>query len=402
VLGPDANVDAPLNNTTPISLFADGDNVQLLLYRDGAGPWQAPTPGSEPGMYTINVTTDYQVVLVCATGTSAGSDFDAEELNATLGENSMPFMFCGTGSTSTAGTVKVSGTMTQPGSVWMYGNASSKTGPWSYSLDVPPRTHDLFAIGDGRIQIQRGLSITAATTEPNLDVDANGTALTQVLLTISGLAGDDAVSTETSLFTANDFALLDATGTTAETVPSGLLQQNDFQLLDVSAVGPTTSRRASTPFSGTETSFSLLPRLTGITISSGSASWSSLPDPSYTSIDLFLNGTGTSITEQHVSASAGWLASKSASSVSFDTSAPGYAASWKVDLSTAYVADFGLTDESGAIFYGTDVFETVPGGTIAPRTHGQSVARPWGPAVSSSLWERAQRLRRLRAITAHQ
>src|SRR5579862_9396628 len=105
VLGPDANVDAPLNNTTPISLFADGDNVQLLLYRDGAGPWQAPTPGSDPGMYTINVSNDYQVVLVCATG----SDFDAEELNATLGENSMPFVFCGTGATSTAGTVKVSG-----------------------------------------------------------------------------------------------------------------------------------------------------------------------------------------------------------------------------------------------------------------------------------------------------
>ena len=326
---------------------------------DGTGPWQVPQETS-PGQYALHVTNDYEWVLVCTSGAS----FDAELQGATFADGASQFGFCFADGGGSPSTVPVTGQMAQAGTIWMYDLATSSTPSWNFTLNVPPGTHDLVAIGvDSRMLIRRNLQITGALTESAIDVDANGTAMTSVPLTINGL-GTDTLSTELGLFLSNDLTLIDGTSTMLEAPPASLLLPNDSEFLSLDANTSSTSRTAFTSFTGAETTFTLMPTLAGVTFDASSgtvnASWGALP--SYTKLDLYLDAsTASAFSTQHVSVTKSWLMATGASSIAFDQMPPGYDAAWKIDLSGPYLRELEANDDSGSILYGTSYVEDVNG-----------------------------------------
>ena len=354
----DASPDVVPQGPNLVTLDA-GDGLSLIVYRDGTGPWQVPQETS-PGQYALHVTNDYEWLLVCTSGAS----FDAELQAATYADGASQFGFCFADGGAAPSTVPVTGQMAQAGIISMYDRATSSTPSWSFTLNVPPGTHDLVAVGvDNRMLIRRNLQITAATTESLIDVDANGTAMTSVPLTVNGL-GSDTLSTELDLLLSNDLTLIDGTSTMLEAPPASLLLPTDSEFLSLAASTSSTTRTAFTSFTGAETTFTLMPALSGVTFDASSgalkASWATLP--SYTNLDMYLAASAAgAFSTERVSVSKSWLMATGATSIAFDQMPPGYDASWKIDLSGPYVRGFEARDESGSILYGTSYLEAVNG-----------------------------------------
>jgi hypothetical protein len=356
----DARPDAPSNLTT---LTIDTLSAPIFAaYRDGTGPWQTPV-AIGPAQYTFGATNDYTFVAVCG---SAQAGYDTEVFAATVADGTSPLMFC-FDQTSPSATVDVTGTMDQAGTVDMSDEASSTTAPWTFDLKVAPGTHDLTAIGaTGRMLMRRNESIGASTTEPTIDVVADGTAMTTVGLTLSNAMSDEAISHEVDLSTENDYAVLEQVdGTTARFAPAALLEPTDDQTVRVRADSGSSVRSISASYSaGDATAFTLLPRLSGIsfTRSAGgavTASWSAtLPD--YADVDLYVDGGATVFDNAHVRATASWALTTSAKGVSFDSSAiPGYDASWAPSLAGGYFQQFGISQDAAAGSAWSSVFENV-------------------------------------------
>ncbi len=355
---PDASPDAPPKNAVTLETFG---TISFIAYRDGAGPWQTPTAGAM-GTYTLNVTNDYQWVIVCA----SGGGFDAELQGATYKDGTRQFGFCFVSGPSTGSTVAVTGQMVQAGTVDMYDTATSTTGNWSFSLNVPPGTHDLVAFDATDIYAHRAQAISAATSLGTLDLSTSGTAMTAVPLTINNL-GSDTLGTELDWFLGNDAAFLTGTSTTIETPPASLVMQNDFEFLDVIASSATTQRTGSTSFTGSETSFTLMPPVTGITYApSGTtvaATWGTLPTHTALELNLF-GGTPSAPKNQHVTVTTSWLTATGATSLAFDAMPPGYDAAWTIDVSGPYTRIFSVDDGSGSISYTSEIVEGVNGAAL--------------------------------------
>jgi hypothetical protein len=328
----------------------------FIAYRDGKGPWQTPVKDSR-GNYTLNVTHDYQWVIVC----TSGADFDAELQGATFSDGASQFAFCF--AYTPPATVSVTGQMVQAGSVMMTDTATSTTPAWAFNLNVPTGPHELVAIGGNRMVIRRGEMITAATALPPIDVATQGTAMTPLSLTVNNL-GSDTLGVELDLFTGNDIALMNSATTMLQAPPASLLLASDSQDLFVSASGAGSQRDAFATFTGTETSFALPPVLTGVTyaVSGGdvSATWGALP--SYTDLKLMTSGSSTTAaTSQTVTASKSWIAETGATQLVFDAAPPGYDPAWKINTAGPYIRELFADDNSGSILYSSAVVERVNG-----------------------------------------
>lgn len=376
--GSSASPDAISHDASPDAVIPGPNLVTVetnqaptfIAYRDGKGPWLTPAATSDTE-YELHVTNDYQWLIVCTNG----STFDAELHNATFADGSSVFGFCGAGAPP-ATTVQMTGEMVQAGNVWMNDTAMSTTANWDFALAVPPGTHDFVAVGGNQMLIRRDQVITVAGAVASVDVVANGTAMTAVPLTINNLNGDgDTLYTSFDLDLANDGATISGSSPTLETPPTSLLLPTDYQYLDIDAVSQTGDRSAFTQFTGTETTFTLMAPLTGVTFAQTTgvevATWGTLP--SYTNVNLFVYSySGESISEQNVVASKSWLDLKAATTLGFDSSAPGYNPAWNIDLTGIYYGAFQASDESGAIMYSTGVADTSSTSVRKlPHTRGQ-------------------------------
>jgi hypothetical protein len=368
-----AMIDSPTGGTNEVEVQVFGQQTpDLLVYRDGSGSWLAPESLGN-GRYALHVTKAYEVVAVCAiTGVAAG--YDAEELAATI-DDARPYLFCGGGGSSPP-RVAVNGTMAQAGTVLMSDTATSATGPWSFGLQVPTGTHDLVALAGQRILLQRGISITGPTTLPAVDVAAGGMTMTSVPLTITGTT--DPVETTLELVTAHDDAAVsDTTNNTVALPPASLLQSTDFTYLTIDAPDQahSTDRGISVfGFDGGTTAYALPDTLSGIAYATSNggldATWG--PLPTYTALDVMVFAGSAASAQQHVMATANWVQATGATSLAFDTSAPGYIAGWKPDLTGPYMRLFSVSDDEDAAYYYSEAYENV-GGAIArralPRPH---------------------------------
>ncbi len=107
----------------------------------------------------------------------------------------------------------------------------------------------------------------------------------QLALTLSGTVAGETFSTMVELFTSTSWAVLtQANGTMANVAPASLLEASDQQQLSVSGL----QHGVTVMYTGSETSFSLLPPLTGVTLMTAplEAIWTSIPITDYTSAGL--------------------------------------------------------------------------------------------------------------------
>jgi hypothetical protein len=357
---PDAQKpDAPSVGANPILIEVPDAAVALIAYRDGNGPWM--TPATSASGYTLHVTDAYEVVVVCHDSTG----FDAEMLAATADDGDRQLIGC-IKNIATPASVHVTGHMVQAGAVFLYDSATSTTSQWNYDIEVPTGTQDLIAIGtNNRMLIRRNLSITAATMEPPIDVVADGTAMTPVALTISGL-GSDALTTLFELTTPNGGAFFYGTSTTVQTPSASLIQGGDAQYIQVSAANGTGRRRVFAPFTGL-TTFTLPPPLTGVTFSTSggvlTGAWTSLPSHRYVRLDID-QVTMSQDSAQHVKLTKRWIAATSATSIAFDPLPPGYDPAWRVDLSVPYTRTLTVNDSSPPGTVGVSIVESVNGALL--------------------------------------
>ncbi|HTR55872.1 MAG TPA: hypothetical protein VMJ10_34585 [Kofleriaceae bacterium] len=319
--------------------------------QDGDGPWQTPKTDST-GMTDVCVTDDYELVSVYENT----QGFYARE-EASTWDEAISDTRCTLPSNTT---VTLSGQMAQHGSACAGGvcvGMFAAALPWTFTLTMEPGVHDFVATtdipmgaGGGNVLIRRGQSITSDKQEALVDTDADGTHFDSVTLQVQGaIAGETLTSTVDLITTSGDIAIVSILqNETADLVPGTLLKKGEQQWLELDGA----AHGAGTTFTGSESSFTLLPPLTGVTLAPSPAptvSWTTIPVEGYTDVLLDVtSGSKTCIgcTNEVVDATKGWLDARGLLTLSFDTSAPGFLSRWIIDSSTPFEAGASVAIQS--------------------------------------------------------
>jgi hypothetical protein len=330
-------------------------DATFAAYRDGSGPWQSLTANAQ-GAYILRVSDDYEYVIVREQ--TSGYVFSYAS-RSTRSETLAQLAGRQTSCTPPGGQMfTVSGELAQAGDVAMDSRSAGVAAPGPFTLDVRPGTHDLWATTGnvlatgGKVLLRKDQSITANTTLPPIDIDTEGSDLVTVPLTVSGFTSTESPTTFVYLLDKRDYDFVfasDRTGVSAAVVPATLVGTNYEQWISVSSA----SRGVDFLYSGGTPSAELLPALTGVTFARGdgiSATWSALPVSSYSSAQLSVSGeTPTKQLYQFIYATSGWLEKHGATSVSFDSTAPGFNPAWKLDTTKQFDATFTVWVDDGDV-----------------------------------------------------
>ncbi|MGE5185836.1 MAG: hypothetical protein ACM31C_27455 [Acidobacteriota bacterium] len=363
----DAEVDAlppPGPNAVMLSV-ATSAPPDLIMYRDGTGPWLVPELGSSS--YVLHVTNDYEWLVVCA----GPSGFDAEIEGKTFADGAHQVADCYRSPVG-PNTVDITGQMVQSGTVWMQNRAQSSTADWNFTLPVNPGTHNLVAYDSDHMLIMRSINVTGPMALPTVDVVLNGTAMTPVTLTLNNI-GSDVVTSELSLiFAGEDAAEFSGTSTTLMTPPQSLLANGETEFLMLTATGATSQLQAANFFDGTQTTFSMMAPLTNVDYSETNgtiaATWANLP--TFESLRLRVSAGSAGTLYQAISVTKSWVAATGATSLSFGPLPSSYNPAWTIDPAGPYVRDLqAITFDatSGTVYY-SGVPQGVNGAT--PRLAG--------------------------------
>jgi hypothetical protein len=174
--------------------------ISSVVYRSNASEaWQAvPLGGPAPTSvrYALDVDAQYEVVALGTQppsyGTAASTPVVAELL-ATADEDASPVLALGTGvlpepTAPSLPTYAVAVAMQQPGTVYAGSvAASSGTGPWTGTLQLPAGDWDIVALGSAAAAIRHRVRVAGAATLPAFDLDTQGAALVPVTATVDGL-----------------------------------------------------------------------------------------------------------------------------------------------------------------------------------------------------------------------
>jgi hypothetical protein len=355
---------AACSGSTPVKLEFDvtGPPPTLFTYRDGNGAWLTEPPDAN-GHYTLTVTDDYQVVIACVEQSYIASSL----VSATVEDGPQQTPTCIEPSYMTPTTYPVTGTMKQPGTVFLYDSASSQTPNWAVDLDAPAGTHDLLAIDNQqRMMIRRGLAIAGATTLDPIDLTGAPT-MAPITLQIAN-AGSDSVEALSNLRTATGIYFLSSTGSTQVpprvwTAPASLLESSDTQEIAVDAsTNQGQERLVMSPFTGSETSFTLPDEITGVTFGTASVGWTAMP-VAYDNAGLALDQDRYPCTPtcepihvtQLIRATTRWLATAHATKLTFDAQPPGFQTAWTVDPTASYDQELTAYYVAGNVEYDTFV-----------------------------------------------
>ena len=330
-------IDAP---TVNVELQVTG-SPQLIEYRNGSGAWQVPVGSGSS--YTLEVTNDYEYIVVC----TSGGAFDSEEYGATVADGSPQQAACfprGPGPTLET----VTGTVAQAGSVEMYGEGSSTTPNWTFSFMAPMGLNDLVVWDTTSMLIHRNVPVTGSVSVGHYDLSTSGTPLQTATLTIENLGSDGAPSVGIAWNTANDQAFFPGSGAGSAQVivpPAALVEATDLEQVSIATFGafpgPSTSRSLNVDFSGTlsTTDYTLPAMLTGVSFDTStpltSVTWGQLPAGA-TQLTFELAALTGVISDQRLSVTPAWVAATASTSLSLDMPSDGYV----IDTTQAYGAFF--------------------------------------------------------------
>lgn len=378
VVIPDASVDAPPDAAPTTVEIRTFDTPLFIRYRDGAGAWKVPTE-IEAGLYEIGVTGRYEVVSVCG---SEAAGFETQVVRATPSDGTQQFAFCFyPDGGPPPPQYQVTGQMVQAGTVALGDGDTSETGPWTFDVMAPMGTNDLIAYDATRVMLRRDLDITANTTAMPIDLTTQGVPFRSVEHTLNGVETDEIVTADVYFSTFFGGATFSRTGTTATLMPQTLVTQNDFQYVAVGA-GTAGTYRYINYFDTVPatTTFTLLPRLSNVTFTAESATWTTLPEG-----DASLYVSDNSGNVLRVDATQAWLGT--ATSLAADLALDGYDAAWKLDAADQY-RGLSVTQYIAGVGHTTSIAEVT--GTMTRATRPRSVR------VSSEAARQRNRVRSAR------
>ena len=406
--------DASTGTCTPIRFVPQGTPT-FVAARDpgvGSGPgsaWQIPDLSAD-GTYHVCMADQVEIVEVCQ---HPDGSFTADEFLALADEvTDVAATSCNLTAGSGSGTVvTVSGSVSEPGIVGIgLSDELGTTSPWDYALEVDAGTYDVIAStaiqsgsavngsGGGLLAISRAVAVGSDTT---LDVDvATGVALAPLAIQLDN-AGSDALAIDTlteyaTTSTATPIALTsDGIGLIA---PQTAVAPNEGQAITISAVDASGRQQTLvTDFGGTggSATFVMLGPLDDVTFGSDTpeaVTWKVLPGYSTLVYELASGGgigdgsgagsATTGVSLQRVIASASWQAAGMVSTVAFDTSAPGYQATWTIDTTGTtggYARELQVELDSVAETLTTAVIQTIAtSGAVVPTVRGRPRAAGYG------------------------
>lgn len=342
---PDTPVeDPPVEQIVFVELF--GSSPVFVRYRTGGGEWREPVDTGDG--YEMTVVDDYELVAACATDVAADVGFIA----GTVDEGLSTYIPCYPPFSDAATTAAVTGTMKQPGRVFLNREASGETPNWTFDLELSIGTKDLIALDDTRVAVRRDLEVLGPTTIAQVDLATEGVDLIDTAFSVDASPGEQLAS---SLwwFTANTGTFISlGSATTLGLPPPSVVGQFDTQYVAFDAFGKASYRSVFIQqFRGAPTSVELLPQLEGVEFNTDGVTWSgTLPGDD---ADLYTYGGANSI---HVNASAGWLAGRH--KLAIDTDIPGFNPAWKI-TSTDY-RSFSVNDSSPYVFRSSGVDDQTP------------------------------------------
>lgn len=378
---PDAYVPGP----NAVTVTATG--ATYVAYRDGAGPWLAAKHLSGDD-YQLDVTDDYRLVVSC--GAPGGFDVEVDAYTFADGNQQYAYCFAPSGVANLGGgDVTVSGQMLQPGSVWLGGQFTGTTSPWSFAIPVAPGTYDLFGFSADHALLRRDLAITADTTVPDVDTETEGAPMPTQALTIDGALPDDSLYTNVSWSTANAYASLPGNGASVQLPPASLLSPNDWEYLDIDAYTGSADRHASASFVGTPpTTYTMLPRLDNVVFATDHggdiAKFQTVPAADRLSFYSFDN---TDSSMMAFVASASWLASTQARVVGFGDLPSDL--DFQLDPNSAHFVDLQI-EQAGAdnVYYSSSVYDQVGGVAQQPASFLHRIAALHRARVKAAMTQR--------------
>ena len=328
---PDTPEDPP-ETTVFVELF--GSSPVFVRYRTNGGEWREPVDTGDG--YEISVRDDYELVAACATDTASEVGFIAG-----LPSEGSTFIPC---YPPFAGSepIQVTGTMKQPGRVFIGAGASGETADWSFTINVAIGTQDLIALDDTRVAIRRDLEVLGPTALDDIDLETEGVALVDRTFAVD-LAADEQLSSAYLWFTSNTGAYIPlGSSPSVKLPPQSVAGQFDARYMVLDAFAAASYRSAYiTQAPGSPTSVEMLPRLEGIEFEADLVTWpGTLPG---TEAELSIYGTSRTI---HSSASAGFLAGKH--ELVIDTDIPGFDPAWRIP--NPQFRSFSVNDASQFVF----------------------------------------------------
>ncbi|MGE0870734.1 MAG: hypothetical protein AB7P03_19365 [Kofleriaceae bacterium] len=348
-----------------------GDQTPLLVaYRDGDGPWQT-LDLSQP--LELHVHNAYQVLGVCGTPELG---FQTEIFGATFETDGATVPLpCRT--FSVPKTATVTGTMVQPGTIWISEPTDSLASNWTFELDVPLGEHELVAVAGNKILVRKGVMVSLPSTLATVDLEEDGTEMQSVPLVINGKLPEENLTIDTYLFTGHDSAVLRGQGSTAMVAPPSQVTADDQQLLFASVDSFPTARYIATSYEGkTPGPVALMDPLTGITRFPGGVTWSVLPAGSP---ELTAYSRGNMV---RATATTSYLANSNAMSL-IAAGVKGFDVDWAVDIEHPDFMRFAVYDLSENLSRGTTIMWTA--GSAARLDPAQHVQRSIANRLTSPL-----------------
>jgi hypothetical protein len=336
----------------------------VIAYRaEGSATWSIPTQKS-PRHYEFAVTGPYRVAVICENA-DTGSVAIRQFARTPADDRSLDVTRCNT----RAGAHRVTGTMVQPGLVWLgplaaFGSSSN----WAFDLAADRGKHAIIATTDTRIAVRRHVAVKHDTTLAPLDVDTEGHALQPVTFTASNLHGDETESTAVVWVEVDDTMPLVYNGdpAAAMVVPNAALRPRDEQLVTLAVHNPNVGRTITRRYRvGDPTTFPLPSGTLGpVTFDDFAATWTTLP--TYEDLELsfyaFSFETFTDL-EHRLDATRSWVDATGATGAALDVEdLPGMRPEWEIDPTLQYqrYIEASRTLANGDVV-GSDISQTVNG-----------------------------------------
>lgn len=365
-----------------ITVTVDEINPAFAAFRHDSDDWSQVT---FDGTFQFSASDDFEFIVVCVSGDGG---FDTEELAATVQDGtewhiealsasgSPAAGNCQPVSAPSGGSVHVTGTMLQPGSVTLgnQGEIGSTTN-WHFDIQTVPGKGDLIAVSadESTVLIRRDQNIVDSFVEQNVDV-TTGDQLVNMPITVAGVSIGDTVSSSVYVMTANR---TEAMISNSMAMSSGETVDVDEKLIGVTFPTDTVSiimSDLSTFSSGgfvsrtnvlnkhvASSAFSSIPAVTfENTASQATASWASEMNQLDADVCTVASQASPSGLRslQHGHATAGWIRAHNPNSIILNTEVPNYDPAWRVELSAAHDRTLSLWHSDSDGTYSVTVGET--------------------------------------------
>lgn len=228
VEGSEQDAKRPPSASATVQIRADSE-LKLVLYREGtSGAWRKATRVNAT-RYQATVRGPYTVIAVCTPPDGPVTAITS----ATLEDELLVELDCVPGTAPVP--AQVNGTMAQAGIVSLGEDSRLSLQPnWSFSLFADPGTYDLIAGGGDRALVRRGLAVSGPMSVPPIDLDAQGTALSPVDVSVTNLLpGETLTGGRTWLYTARNRGRIYRGLPPMKVAPASMLQPGDSQSISL-------------------------------------------------------------------------------------------------------------------------------------------------------------------------